>query len=123
MIEEEICNLMIKSFLNNPLFKRYKRILINTVNTNIESCSKQLIKRRFLGQQKRKQREAMKNLGFDSLEDAKKFHKSVYSSWEHNIKDINAERVQSMTVDKAGNLILDNNVIFTNWRGKVIKRR
>ena len=65
----------------------------------------------------------MKNLGFDSLENATKFHKSVYSSWEHNIKDINPERVQFMTVDKAGNLTLDNSVIFTNWREKVIKRR
>ena len=65
----------------------------------------------------------MKNLGFDSLENATEFHKSVYSSWEQNIKDINPERVQFMTVDKAGNLILDNSVIFTNWREKVIKRR
>ena len=72
---------------------------------------------------KKKQRKAMKNLGFESLKNATKFHKSVYSSWEHNIKDINAERVQFMTADKAGNLIVDNSVIFTYWREKDIKRR
>ena len=121
MVEEEICDLMVKSFLNNPLFKRYKRILVNTVNTNIENCSRQLIKRRFLGKQKRKQRDLMKNLGFDSMEDARKFHKSVYSSWVRHIKSIGPERAQVITVSNAGNLMVDNRVIFTNWTEKVIK--
>ena len=63
----------------------------------------------------------MKNLGFDSMEDARKFHKSVYSSWARHIKRIDPERAQLITVSNAGNLMIDNRVIFTDWTKKVIK--
>ena len=122
MIEEEICDLMISSFLNNALFERFERVLVNTVITNIENCSRQLIRRRFSGKQKKKQREAMKNLGFDSLEDASKFHERAYNSWEHNLKKINPECVQHISVDNTGNLMIDNKKIFMNWTNKAIKR-
>ena len=123
MIEEEICDLMISSFLNNHLFDRFQRILVNTVTTNIENCSRQLIRRRFLGQRKRKQREAMKNLGFESIEDARRFHERVYKSWDNNLKKLNPEQVRYIMVNDEGSLMSNNRVIFANWTDKAVKRK
>ena len=45
MADPELCDLMISGYLSNPLFKRFKRILINTVYTDFRRNSNQLLER------------------------------------------------------------------------------
>jgi hypothetical protein len=46
MIAPDICDLMVSSYLKNPFFKRFDRILINTIYTNFENNADQLFKRK-----------------------------------------------------------------------------
>ena len=66
MIAPDICDLMASSYLKNPFFKRFNRVLINTIYTNLENNSKQLFERLLTRGSTNKAASQWKNLGFKS---------------------------------------------------------
>ena len=95
IIDPNTCDLMIKAFLENHFFERFKYVLIKTVLTDVERCSAQLAKRKFRGKNKKKLRNEWKHLGFSSAELDQQFHKEVHKSWERNLHILKPEKYNS----------------------------
>lgn len=119
MIEEEMYGLMIKSFLNNPLFDRSKRMAMSKVNTNTENCSRQLIEN--IPEPKIAKR-GIKNLDFESLEDERRFHERANKSQNQDLKELKPEEVQNIIANNAGVSMIDNRAVITSRTDKAIKR-
>ena len=121
MSKTEICDLMITAYLSNPLFKRFDKILVNTINSSFKQNSEQLLKRKFPSKTEGKLQDKWKNLGFKNEELAKHFHKEVHKSWERNIHILRPERIYFTKVDEAGDLLINNEIACKEWTKKALK--
>ena len=120
MIDPEICNLMTSSYLRNPLFKRFKKILINTVFTEFTNNAQQLLERKFPPENTKKIAKEWRNLGFKTAESAKEFHNQAYNAWERNLHILKPERILFTKVDSSGDLLINNNIACKNWKEKAL---
>ena len=119
MIDPEICDLMISSYLSNPLFKRFNKVLINTVFANFSENTHQLLTRKFPPGTKKTMASEWRNLGFKTVESAQQFHKEAYKSWERNLHALKPEKIYFTKVDNNnGDLLINNNTACENWKGK-----
>ena len=118
MIDPEICNLMISSYLSNPLFKRFNKILVNTIYTDFTSNAQQLFARKFPRIDTRKISEKWRNIGFKKAELAEQFHKEAYNSWERSLHTLHPEKIFFTTVTNSGDLSINNHIACSNWREK-----
>ena len=119
MADPEICDLMITGYLSNPLFRRFKRILINTVYTDFRRNSNQLLERvRSKGSQRRISI-SWQNLSFKTAKLAQKFHTEVYKSWERNIHLLKPEKILFTSVNTSGHLLINNTIACSDWEQKV----
>ena len=114
MVKQKICDLMISGYLSNPIFGRYKKILVNTVYTKFEDNSRQLHSR-YKGKPKK-----LKNLGFTTANLARQFHSEAYKSWNRNLYILRPEKIQFTHVNESGDLLINNELICKNWRSKVL---
>ena len=108
MIDPMICDLMISGYLSNPMFKRFNKVLINTVHTSFKNNSRQLYARI-----------SRKYLGFSKVDLARRFHKEAYNAWYRNLYKLHPVRVDSTHVDSSGNLVVNNQSICDNWKSKL----
>ena len=118
MIAPDICDLMVSSYLKNPFFKRFNRILINTIYTNFENNSKQLFERLLTRGSTNKAASQWKNLGFKSANLASQFHKEAYNSWERNLYLLNPEKMFITSVSDSDELFINNKIIRKNWKSE-----
>ena len=116
MIAPDICDLMVSSYLKNPFFKRFNRVLINTIYTNFENNSKQLFERLLTRGSTNKAASQWKNLGFKSANLASQFHKEAYDSWERNLHLLNPEKMFITSVSDSDELFINNKIICKNWK-------
>lgn len=119
MIDPMICDLMISGYLSNPMFKRFNKVLINTVHTSFKNNSRQLYARNSRQEVPGKPSKH-KNLGFSKVNLARRFHKEAYNAWHRNLYKLHPVRVDSTHVDLSGNLVVNNQSICDNWKSKVL---
>lgn len=120
MLNPKVCNLMTSSYLRNPLFKRFKKILINTVFTEFTDNAQQLLGRKFPPGNTKKIAKEWRNLGFKTAESAKEFHNQAYKAWERNLHILKPERIFFTKVDSSGDLLINNNIACKNWKEKAL---
>ena len=116
MIAPDICDLMVSSYLKNPFFKRFDRILINTIYTNFENNADQLFKRKLTPKGIKKIATEWRNLGFKSTDLAMSFHKETYNSWERNLHILKPEKTFITSVSESDELFINNKIICKNWK-------
>ena len=119
MVKQKICDLMVSGYLSNPIFRRYKKILINTVYTKFEDNSRQLHSRSSFMEVEGKPSK-LKNLGFTTAKLARRFHREAYKSWNRNLYILKPEQIQFTHVNESGDLLINNELICKNWRSKVL---
>ena len=91
-----------------PLFKRFNRVLINTIYTNFENNSKQLFERLLMHGSTNKAACQWKNLGLKSANLASQFHKEAYDSWGRNLHLLNPEKMFITSVNDTDELLINN---------------
>ena len=116
MIAPDICDLMVSSYLKNPFFKRFDRILINTIFTSFEINLRQLFERLSTLGSTKKVAGQWKNLGFKSADLAAQFHNEAYDSWERNLHLLNPEKMFITSVSESDELLINNKIICKNWK-------
>jgi len=121
MAKPELCDLMITAYLSNPLFKRFDKVLVNTIVSSFTKNSEQLLKRNFPSKTEGNFHDKWKNLGFKERELAQKFHKEVYKSWERKMHILKPESIFFTKVDDAGNLLINNEIACKEWTKKALK--
>ncbi len=120
MIDPETCDLMTSSYLRNPLFKRFKKILINTVFTNFTDNADQLLRRKFPPGTTEKIAREWRTLGFKTAELAQEFHNEAYKSWERNLHILKPEKIFFTKVAPSGDLLINNNIACKSWKEKAL---
>ena len=121
MSKTEIYDLMITAYLSNPLFKRFEKILVNTINSSFKQNSEQLLKRKFPSKTEGKLQDKWKKLDFKNGELVKHFRKEVHKSWERNIHILRPERIYLTKVDEAVDLLINNEIAYKEWTKKALK--
>ena len=109
---------MASSYLKNPFFKRFNRVLINTIYTNFENNSQQLFERLLTRGSTKKVASKWKNLGFKSAKLASQFHKEAYDSWERNLHLVSPEKMFITSVSESDELFINNKIICKNWKSE-----
>ena len=120
MINPKICDLMTSSYLRNPLFKRFNKILINTVFTNFTDNAQQLLRRKFPPGSTKKIAREWRSLGFKTAELAQEFHNEAYKSWERNLHILKPEKIFFTKVDASGDLLINNDIACKGWKEKAL---
>ena len=115
MIEPKICDLMVSSYLKNPFFKRFNKILINTIYTDFTINAKQLFGRKFLPGSTEKIADSWRNLGFKTADLAERFHREAYNSWERNLHLLKPEKIFITSVNASDSLIINNKIVCNDW--------
>ena len=121
MAKPELCDLMVSGYLSNPLFKRFDKILVNTITSSFSNNSQQLLKRKFPSTTKQEIQKKWKHLGFKKRDLAQKFHKEVYKSWERNIHILQPEGIYFTKVSEGGDLLVNNEIACKGWSKKALK--
>ena len=116
MIKPDICDLMVSSYLKNPFFKRFNRVLISTIYTNFENNSKQLSERLLTRGSTNEAASQWKNLVFKFADLASQFHKEAYYSWQFNLHLLNPEKMFITSVSDSDELFINNKIICKNWK-------
>ena len=92
--------------------------MINTIYTNFENNSKQLLERLLTRGSTNKAASQWKNLGFKSANLASQFHKEAYDSWERNLHLLNPEKMLITSVRDSDELFINNKIICKNWKSE-----
>lgn len=115
-LKPRICDLMISSYLRNPFFSRFKKILVNTINIDHSRNALQFQTRR-----KEMGKKGIKTELFprQAIEVAKRAHDDIYNSWERNTYLLQPEKIIHTFVNEQGNLLSNNQCICENWTQKI----
>ena len=106
---------MMRSYLQCPLFKRFKRIVVNTIRCDYEVNSSQLAGRKAKARNdlsilKRRQKFF---LAPDAI--AQSIHAELYASWERNLSTLNPSAVFTTQVSESGDLLLNGSLLVADW--------
>ena len=105
----KVCDLMAKGFLQNPFFKRFRSILVNTVHTDCQNNYRQYQERKSKGN----------NIDLkEPGESLKSTHMLAYKSWQDNLGLLNPVETFLTHVSESGDLISNTKCICTNWKSK-----
>ena len=106
--EPDICDLMISSFLSHVFFRRYSKILVNTIDSTFHKSNRQFRSRSKLQNKKSKLYGGNKSKG-------RKAHQAMYASWNRNIHILKPEKILYTKVDSNGSLFVNNQCISEQW--------
>lgn len=106
---------MMRSYLQRPFFKRFKRIVVNTVQCDYRSNSLQLSGRKAKGRQDPRilKRRHKYFLAPDVM--AQSIHAELYAAWQRNLSILNPAAVFTTQVSKSGDLLLNGSVLVAGW--------
>ena len=106
--EPDICDLMISSFLSHEFFRRFSKILVNTIDSTFQKCNKQFRSRSKLQGKRSKLYGGNKSKG-------RKAHQAMYTSWNRNIHILKPEKILFTKADNSGSLFANNQCISEQW--------
>ena len=107
---------LLRSYFQDPFFKRFKRIFVNTIYCDYSVNAVQL-----------SGREARRGKGSRSMskrrfkffrapeEVSRSIHKELYASWERNLAVLKPEAVFKTQVSESGDLLLNGSIISEDW--------
>ena len=110
--EPDICDLMISSFLSHLFFRRFSKILVNTIDSTFHKSNKQFTSRSKLQGKRSKLYGGNKSMG-------RKAHQAMYASWNRNIHILKPEKILFTKVDSGGSLFVNNQCISKQWSEKI----
>ena len=107
---------LLYSYFQDPFFKRFKRIFVNTVYCDFSMNAVQLSNREA---KRGKNSRPSSNHRFKFFRAPKKvsrsIHKELYASWERNLSLLHPVSVFRTQVDDSGNLLLNGSLIAEGW--------
>ena len=107
---------MMRFYLQRPFFRRFKRILVNTVHCNFSDTARQLAFRKQKRSSNSRRLEQCRNKYFLAPETiAQSIHHELYASWERNLSMLDPAAVFTTQVSASGDLLVNGSLIVADW--------
>ena len=106
---------IMRLYLQYPFFKRFKRILVNTVSCGFSVNAQQLTGRK----EKRSSKVLTSQSRYKYFQTpdaiAQSIHQELYASWERNLSILDPAAVFTTQVSESGDLLLNGSIIAEGW--------
>ena len=106
---------IMRLYLQYPFFKRFKRILVNTVRCEFSVNAQQLTGRK----EKRSSKVLTSQSRYKYFQApdamAQSIHQELYASWERNLSILDPAAVFTTQVSESGDLLLNGSIIAEGW--------
>ena len=107
---------LLSSYFQDPFFKRFERIFVNTVYCNYSANALQLSGRESRRGKDSRASSKRRFKFFRAPEEVSRFiHKELYASWERNLAILEPASVFKTQVSKSGGLLLNGSLIAEDW--------
>ena len=108
---------IMRSYLQYPFFKRFKRIVINTVHCDFLDNAQQLAGRKAKKSSKTMTSEFRPKYKYFQAPDqmAQSIHHELFASWERNLSMLNPAAVFTTQVSESGDLLLNGSLLVAGW--------
>ena len=108
---------IMRSYLQYPFFKRFKRIVINTVHCDFLDNAQQLTGRKAKKSSKTMTSEFWPKYKYFQAPDqmAQSIHHELFASWERNLSMLNPAAVFTTQVSESGDLLLNGSLLVAEW--------
>ena len=108
---------VMRSYLRYPFFKRFKRIVINTVHCDFLDNAQQLTGRKAKKSFKTMASEFRPKYKYFQAPDqmAQSIHHELFASWERNLSMLNPAAVFTTQVSESGDLLLNGSLLVAEW--------
>ena len=108
---------MMRAYLQHSFFKRFRRIVVNTVrcgySENAQQLSARKTKMRANGSASRVQPRYKYFQASDAM--AQAIHHELYASWDRNLSLLDPAAIFTTQVSESGDLLLDGSLIVAEW--------
>ena len=107
---------MMQFYLQNSFFRRFKRILVNTVHCNFSDPARQLAVRKQKRSSSSRRLEQCRNKYFLAPEAiAQSIHHELYASWERNLSMLDPAALFTTKVSESRDLLVNGSLIVPDW--------
>ena len=106
---------MMQSYLQCPFFKRFKRIVINTIRCDYAVNSLQLAGRKAKARNDASILEQRQKFFLAPDAMAQSIHAELYASWARNLSTLNPSAVFTTQVSESGDLLLNGTLLVAEW--------
>ncbi len=108
---------MMRAYLQHSFFKRFRRIVVNTVrcgySENAQQLSARKTKMRAKGPVSRVQPRYKYFLAPDAM--AQAIHHELYASWDRNLSLLDPAAIFTTQVSESGDLLLNGSLLVAEW--------
>ena len=108
---------MMRAYLQHSFFKRFRRIVVNTVrcgySENAQQLSARKTKMRANGQASRVQPRYKYFQASDAM--AQAIHHELYASWDRNLSLLDPAAIFTTQVSESGDLLLNGSLLVAEW--------
>lgn len=107
---------MMRFYLQRRFFRRFKRILVNTVHCNFSDTARQLAVRKQKRSSNSRTLDHCRNKYFLAPEAiAQSIHHELYASWERNLSMLDPAALFTTQVSESGALLVNGSLIVADW--------
>ena len=107
---------MMQFYLQGPFFRRFKRILVNTVHCNFSDTARQLAVRKEKRSSSSPTLEQCRSKYFLAPESiARSIHRELYASWERNLSILDPAALFTTQVSESGDLLVNGSLLVADW--------
>ena len=109
---------IMRAYLQYPFFKRFKRIVVNTVYCDFLVNAWQLTGRKI--KRSAKTLSPQSRYKYFKAPDlmAQSIHQELYASWERNLSTLNPAAVFATQVSEYGDLLLNGSLLVADWSNR-----
>ena len=108
---------MMRAYLQHPFFKRFKRILVNTVRCEYSENAQQLSARKAKMSANGLTSQAQPRYKCFQAPDAmaQVIHQELYAAWERNLSLLEPAALFTTQVSESGDLLLNGSLLVAGW--------
>ena len=108
---------MMRAYLQHSFFKRFRRIVVNTVRCEYSENAQQLSARKAKTSANRLASHVQPRYKYFQAPDeiAQAIHHELYASWDRNLSLLDPAAIFTTQVSESGDLLLDGSLIVAEW--------
>ena len=111
---------MMRAYLRNSFFRRFRRILVNTVRCEYSKNAQQLSARKAKASANGLADQVQPRYKYFQASDAmaRSIHHELYASWDRNLSILDPAAIFTTQVSDSGDLLLNGSLLVADWSNR-----